>query len=536
MNNTAAMLSAKYGAHKAEITELPPRFLLDTAASMRWNMPDTETYEGQAMLYTRLSWIYSAVNATAERCALQDFNVLQRRGEEKDDIPNHPFELLLERPNPLNSQFELIRDTISYGSINNNAYWWLNRTSPEMEPKEIWMLPPHRILPVPDGKMYLKGYIYNPGSGYESQMLPTWQIAHFKGFNPLNEFVGLSGLEPFGLDATTDIESQKWSNAYFGKNNARLPGILAFRDQINNPLAWERIKNDVQQAAEMRNLLLLRGVGDKVDWLKAAATQEEMQLIAQRMFFKEEAYAVFAPGYLSMTSENATEANSKAGRQTWIDVSVWTKLVAMAQKVTLDILPAYGDNLIGEFEDPRQTDRALELQEEDAYSRVHTIDEIRQEKYNDDPIGDDRGNLLPAEVGKGKTPDEDSAARTPPQLLPFTGQQGQDEPEADDIDNPESGEDEEEAAETKADLDRWRRKALKAFKASGSAAVTFESDTITPELHASIWAQLSACKSASDVRDVFDRAIAQGEQTSDLAEQVKALTELVKDNLWSAYP
>ena len=281
-------------------------------------------------------------------------------------------------------------------------------------------------MPIPDGKMYLAGYEYDPGAGLEKRLLPTWQIVHFKNFHPLNEFVGMSCVEPIAMDASADLASQKWSAKFYAKNNARLPGILAFKDQITNEIAWERIKADTAYAAETRNILMLRGVGDRVEWLRAAATQEEMQQLEQRQFTKEEIYSVFAPGLASMLAINATEANSKSGKQTFLEFSIWPRLVEMAQKVTLDILPAYGRGLVAEFDDPRQVDRALELQEQSAYAQSHTVDEIRANFYEDDPLGDDRGKMLPVQIGQSTSLDGEPKP-TPPQLQPFTGQQPEQE-------------------------------------------------------------------------------------------------------------
>ena len=527
--NQSAILASKYGS-KAQLTERLPDFLYDTAGAMRWEMPDPAVWENQAKLYLRLSWIYSALKITGETAALQQFNVMRMIGEELEDIPNHDFEKLLRKPNPLYSRFELIVNTFTYGGINGNAYWWLNRVNrgnPNEPPKEIWPLATWRVMPVPDEQMYLKGYAYEPGPGKEPILLAPHEVVHFKSFHPLNEFIGASGMEAVATSAQTDIKSQEWSYRFYGKNNARLPGILAFKDVINNPLAWERIKDDVQQAAEMRNLLLLRGVGDKIEWLKAAATQEEMQQVAQREFTKNEIYSVFAPGLASMLDVNATEANSKAGKQTFLEFAIWTRLVSMAEKITNDLLPAYGENLLGEFDDPRQTDRALELEERKAYNVTHTIDESRQKWDNDDPIGDERGELLPAQVGQS-TPAPGSEERTPPQLLPFTGQEPPDEPEQD---NPDSGEDDpdEEGDDMKMDLSKWRRKAINALKSKGTAAVTFESAAIPPELHAEIWAGLSECKSTTDIRVVFDKAFKrQAQDGGALLAELKRANELLE--------
>jgi HK97 family phage portal protein len=539
--NTAARLT-KFGALKAEIDAARmPEFLMDRAESAAWDLPDMGVFENQARLYTRLSWVYSAVTIVGQSCALQALNIKKYRGERTKDIDNHPFELLLGKPNPLQSRFEFLRDTVSYSAINGNSYWWLNRTDPNQQPTEMWLLPSWRVKPKPNGKMYLEGYEYDPGVGQETRLLPLHQVVHFKKFNPMSEFIGLSAVEPVAIAAQTDLASQQWSSKFYGKNNARLPGILAFKDQINNEIAWERIKSDTAYAAGTRNLLLLRGVGDRVDWLKAAANQSEMQMVESRQFTKEEIYSVFAPGLASMLDITSTEANSITGKQTFLEFTIWPRLVSIAQKITLDILPAYGRSLVAEFDDPRQTDRQIELLEQEAYAQTHTLNEIRAEFYEDDPLPDERGNWLPAQLDvpatiplmeKQEKPEEPPAPAAPPVQLVLSSDAFQNETP----DEPETEETEEqEQAAMRADLAAWRRKSLKSLKANKGAAVTFESKHIDPDLHADVWARLSACKSAADVREVFEQVMAGGQSLA-LADQVKALTELVHKSAWVMYP
>jgi hypothetical protein len=78
--------------------------------------------------------------------------------------------------------------------------------------------------------------------------------------------------------------------------------------------------------------------------------------------------------------------------------------VRIAEKITNDVLPLYGDGLVGEFDDIRPTDRQLELAEIEAYARTHTVDEVRAKYYNDQPLDMGRGVLLVTEVTHGITP------------------------------------------------------------------------------------------------------------------------------------
>ena len=209
-------------------------------------------------------------------------------------------------------------------------------------------------------------------------------------------------------------------------------------------------------------------------------------------------------------------------------MSICTRLEEIAQKITLDILPAYGVGLVAEFDDPRQVDRALELQEQDVYSHSHTIDEIRAQYYEDDPIGDERGKMLPVQIGVS-TPTGDSEERTPPQLLPFVQSGQPPQPETTQEEEPEE-ETEDNPVAARADLAAWRRKSLHALKAGKGAAVVFESAHIDPDVHADIWAQLSACKTAADVREVFEAAITGGSSPrvdADLVAELRRANDLL---------
>jgi hypothetical protein len=90
--------------------------------------------------------------------------------------------------------------------------------------------------------------------------------------------------------------------------------------------------------------------------------------------------------------------------------------------------------LVGEFDDIRVTDKQLELAEIAAFGQTHTVDEVRAKYYGDVPLGDDRGNLLVTEVGKGLTP-ADPDPEPPPMLMPPNAQQAQAEPDDDEADD-----------------------------------------------------------------------------------------------------
>src|SRR5690606_8442929 len=85
--------------------EIAPAFLR-TGLGPWSDVPGLQLPEAQAELYQRLSWVYVAVTITAQTAAGEPFNVKQLVGERSKHIENHPFELLLRHPNPLQSRME----------------------------------------------------------------------------------------------------------------------------------------------------------------------------------------------------------------------------------------------------------------------------------------------------------------------------------------------------------------------------------------------------------------------------------------------
>lgn len=482
-----------------------PDLIRATGLGQMHSLPDYSLAENQEGLYQRLSWVYSAVDKVAQVGAGVALNVKKRTGEDITDIPNHPFEVLLLRPNPLQSRSEFMYATIAYRCLTGNAYWYLNRRNANQEPAELWVIPSHMIQPIPDGRSFIRGYEYRPGLGQDPIILETWQVAHSKSFHPLNWYVGLSPIEAIAIGAEADLKAQAWNRNFFSKDNAKPAGAIAFADPIPNT-TWEEMQEKVRRdwgGTQRSGPMMLRNVGKGgVEYLAMALSQKDMEFLQARQFTKEEIYSIFAPGLASMIAVNATEANARTGKATFTELAVWPALVNLAEKITNDLLPVYGPDLMCEFEDIRVTDRAMELQEQAEYAKVHTIDEIRAKYYEDQEIGDDRGLLLPAQVGPG-TPMPGTELEPEPPPAPVIQQVEQ----TDDVerteeqteDEPEEAPEQEEA-QAREEIKTWRRYAAKHGRAK---ALEFQPDHIAADVQRVIKARILAACCEHEVKAAF---------------------------------
>ena len=494
-------MNTKTGYSKLSDKDKFPAPMLATAGVEQFSIPDGSLVRHQSELYQRLSWVNIAVGAVARLSAEVKFNVKQLKDEHSVDVTNHPFELLLRRPNPLQSRFEFIQATCAYYCLTGNAFWWLNKSSPNSPPAEMWIISPHQLKVVPDKQSYIHGYLYDPGDG-SGMPIDKTKIVHFKSFHPTNPFVGLSPIEAIAIVASGDLKAQEWNTRFFGDSNARLPGILAFADPIGDG-EWQKLKEDARNKSNKREIMMLRNTGaGGVQWLQAGASQKDMEYLNGRKFTKEEIFGIFAPGLANIMDVNATEANAKIGESTLLRLAIHPMLSAMAEKITNDLLPLYGKDLTGEFEEVRDKDRALALQEQTAYSDVHTIQEIRSEFYDDEPLGD---AMLPVEMKIKTQPQPQFATST--ELIPPVKETKSDD-------------------ELNRDLLSYQRKACNMLTKNKPLDFDFESSVIGKGQLNKIKSLLKNCKTKEEIKTVFEKE--NQLQPDGLSELIGALFEATK--------
>ena len=545
-------LAARLGYAKAQGDKRPPGEMLSIADSYHWDVPEAQEAEKQMRLYAALTWINTAIDRTSEIAAGGQFSVKrvsgEPGGEDDEEIPNHPFELLLRKPNPSQSRGEFLRDAFTMFRVTGNLYLFLNAPSETTPPDELWIAPSHMVRPIPDGRSYIAGYEFTP-PGQASEFIEPWKIVHLKTSNPANPFVGLSAIQSLALDAYGDLAQQKWSLGFFDKNNAKLPSILAFKAMVADP-EWKKIKAERDKewgGANRSGVTLLRGVGDALQLIQASSTQKDMEFLAARNFTKEEIYGKLAPGLASILAVNATEANAIAGKSTLIEFGVWPTLVQFAEKFTASILPLYGENLVGEFEDMRQSNRILDLQEQAEYARYHTVNEVRAEYYGEGPLEldpsviaemeadaaeaqakldqlpaemqaqagnksvvsklDPRGFMFVSQIGPStpmpgeKKPEPAPTFGAPPQGSFADGQQNSDTPAGDPAQGQEDVAQVEDQMAMQAEMKAWENYALKRLGKPGGRE--FEPRAIDVLTAMRIKGALARAKSAPDVRAVF---------------------------------
>lgn len=341
---------------------------------------DTDAAYRMALL---TSWVASDLALLANRATAADANLLVQtgRGVNAKTIDNHPFQLLIDRPNSFMSGSFLRRYTIQWRKLRGNAYWFLGTSAPGTgDIQEILPLQANLVRPRPDlmheGRGLFRGkpiIDYEYIIGGQIMPLPGENVVHFREPNPFDMWEGLSPLTGALLAVQLDYAEKVWQRDFFQEDNAIPSTILSVPQDIDNG-DFDRIVARIKAQLAAGEKRLFTRAGDlKVDVI--SQTLEQMQILESRKFNRDEIDRVL------LGTEWSGQNNSAQARQALETALARGAIQPLidddAETITLSVMPYYGEEFIVVAPNVVPQDKALEVQEYTIYSQDQTIDENR---------------------------------------------------------------------------------------------------------------------------------------------------------------
>lgn len=482
------------------------------------------------------AWAYSDVALIADRIAANTARpqVKQKTDEGTEDIDNHPFERLLARPNALMTGSYLLRYIGWWHQLRGNAYVFISTLAPgKGEPEELWPLPANLIRPLPDSlrKSALTGGLV---IDYEYQVagklykLPGENVCHFRTANPFDWWQGLAPLSAAMMGVQLDYNQGKWARDFFGKENAIPTNIISLPADISDE-EFELAKQDIreQYGAQRKSAIIRAG-----DMSVEAVTQtlEQMQINASRELSRKEIDRVFrvpeglVSGGLSGDSRLAAEIGFARN-------CVQPLLDYMADEWTAKVGPYYGPDIIIEAPDVVPQERALAIQEMATYGQYRSVNENRGE-LGLDKVDDPRADT-PIVLFTLPQVQEEGSETTPgapePEVVAAALAEANEAGTASMAGAPAPEDEIARQAQRsaalegiRAELDRWRRVALREAKAGRDpAGRVFESELLPPALSLTVGTQLVGAEE-THVKNIFAKVLsAESDELLAYAESTK---------------
>lgn len=175
-------------------------------------------------------WVFRAVDAIASNASGLPFMV--RRG---DPITGEPFKdhpilpLFNKKPNPFQDAWTFRYALSAQLLLSKMGAFVEVVRSRRGDPIALSLLQPGTVVPIPDAKKYVSGYMVQAGS--EQVELPPERVLWIKLPHPVDPYMGMTPLEAAGLSIETDILAKQF-NRNFLQNDGRPGGILAIKGGI----------------------------------------------------------------------------------------------------------------------------------------------------------------------------------------------------------------------------------------------------------------------------------------------------------------
>ena len=307
--------------------------------------------------YRQNAIVFRCVNEIANGAASMGFKVF----DGDNLLESHPLVSLLDRPNPLQAGVEYFQSLYSYLLLSGNSY--AVKSMVGSLPRELHLLRPDRMEVKPSSTSIPKGYCYKLNGKevnyWEADPLTgESEIKHFKMWNPLDDYLGLSPLMAAAIDVDQHNMIAKHNIALL-QNGARPSGAIIFKPKDDAGMQTmlsdgqrqqisEDLKNRFQGSHNAGRPVLLEG---DFDWKEMGMSPKDMDFLDQKNLTARDIALCFGvPSQLVGIPDAQTYANVQEARLALYEETI----VPLARRIESDLnewlSPAYGDRIRIEYD------------------------------------------------------------------------------------------------------------------------------------------------------------------------------------------
>lgn len=301
-------------------------------------------------------------NAIAFRCIQMiaqagSFVPLLLQGKAAKEIDDHPLIDLLNRPAPNTTGVELFERLFTYLKIAGNAYVeGVGVTSRKAPPRELYSLRPDRMKIIAGRDAVPQAFEYEAnGRKVDWQVDPITgecRVLHLKLFHPIDDWYGLSALEPaaFGVDRHNEAGAH---NMAVLQNGAVPSGALAFKPVVIDGSA-QSAPGEIIQAAEKKLEERHQGArnsgrpfvfGGNVEWLTFGQSMEQLQLTESKLDAARDICIAMGVPHILLVPGQSTYNNNREAKLALYEETVLPLLQWIVDHFNVWLTPQFGDGL-----------------------------------------------------------------------------------------------------------------------------------------------------------------------------------------------
>lgn len=300
--------------------------------------------------YRRNVIAFRCIREIAQNAASIPWILYQGEGEARAELVAHPLLDLLQKPNPMMGQAQLLEALFSYQQIAGNAYLEAVRPEAGAPPRELWPLRPDRVKIIAGQTGLPAAYEYSAGGRAvrwtADPATGQSDVLHIKAFHPTDDWYGQGPLEAALLSIDQHNEASSWNQALL-QNAARPSGAMVYAPKEGPALLtdeqFKRLKLELEEqiegAANAGRPLLLEG---GLDWRAMSLSPSDMDWRQGReAVARDIALAFGVPAQLIGFPEAQTYANLREARLAFYEDTVIPLVYALRDALNGWLCPMF---------------------------------------------------------------------------------------------------------------------------------------------------------------------------------------------------
>ncbi len=291
--------------------------------------------------YSTNELVFACIRYIARSAA--EAQMLVMVGDEQEAGPAHPLVKLLAKPNPVMGLTDLTQATLIMLNIAGDAYWEKERARNKRDVVALWPMRPDRVRAIP-GEYGIAGYRYELADGSFRVDYEARDVVHFRYYNPLNEYFGLSPLQVCARAVDADNERSDFTRAFF--TNAAVPyGLLTTKQKLIEAEAKRIATRWQEQYGGSENWHRVAVLDSDITYQRLGLTQQEMAFPDLTALTESRICTVFGiPPILIGTKfglERATYANMQEARAAFWQDTMSSILAALTDTMNMSLSSDY---------------------------------------------------------------------------------------------------------------------------------------------------------------------------------------------------
>lgn len=287
-------------------------------------------------------------------------------------VENHPLIDLLNNPNPYQTKFDLIEQTIINLELFGNAYWLVDFNSFNV-PSQLQILCSKFMVPNIDNGVIMN-YTYGG-----TQTIETKNIIHLQCPNPSNPLIGMGSLQASFTAYSLLRSSNEYDQAMF--DNMGIPSVLiTSKSKVAKEVKDKFIadwKNKYGGTNKSGSIGFLDG---EIEIKTLGYPQKDTTIVSTREYAIQEIASIFGIPMSMIKGDATNKASAEAGLYEFAKFTLSPKLARISQQLTKQLASLYDPNLIIAFANPVPDDVEQLITKVDVLLKYNVItpDEARK--------------------------------------------------------------------------------------------------------------------------------------------------------------